>query len=140
MINTYVYTQPKNNISYVLTGIGGNEVRYNFVHGNVITHKLPELTIRSKYCQELLESSELFTNGLIRKIRSIPEQSDTVSEEQQKKSKSVQQNKPEKVCGLHTADEIIAYINERFDKDCRTLATAMKHASNANLIFPDFNE
>lgn len=140
MINTYVHTQPKNNVSYVLTGIGGNSVRFNFEHGNIITKKLPELTLRGKYYQELLENSELYKNGLIRKVRSISEPSDNVAEEKPKASSSAQQNKPEEVRGLRTSDEVIAYINNRFDKECKTLATAMKHASKANLIFPDFNE
>ena len=46
----------------------------------------------------------------------------------------------EEIRDIRTADEVINYVNNRFDKECKTLATAMKHASKAGLIFPDFNE
>ena len=137
MINTYVYIEPKNNVSHVLTGVGGNTVRFNFEHGNVITHKLPQLTLRSEYCQDLLENSELFKSGIVRKINSIAEPSDVIKDTQPYIKKEAN---AEEVRGIRTSDEVIAYINQRFEKDCRTLATAMKHAAKANLVFPDYNE
>lgn len=137
MINTYVYSQPMNNISHVITGQGGNTVRFNFTNGNVITKKLPELTLRGKYYQDLLESSSLFKNGLVRKVLSVEEASDKKEINNKEKDK-IDMNGMEKVLSVTTTDEVIAYVNERFGKDCRTLATAMKHASANNIIFPNY--
>ncbi len=137
MINTYVYSQPMNNISHVITGQGGNTVRFNFTNGNVITKKLPELTLRGKYYQDLLESSSLFKNGLVRKVLSVEESSDKKETNNKEEGKN-NVNGMEEILSVTTTDEIIAYVNERFGKDCRTLATAMKHASANNLIFPNY--
>lgn len=138
MIKTYVYTEPKTLVSHILTGQGGNTVRFNFEHGNPITHKLPELTLRGKYFQDLLEESELFKKGLVRKVREVAEPSDVIDEAP--KTAVHNPTKTEEVKGIRTTDEVIAYVNERFDKDFRTLAKAMNCASKAGLIFPDFNE
>ena len=54
--------------------------------------------------------------------------------------KAAQPPMNEEIRDIRTADEVINYVNNRFDKECKTLATAMKHASKAGLIFPDFNE
>lgn len=137
MINTYVYSQPMNNISHVITGQGGNTVRFNFTNGNVITKKLPELTLRGKYYQDLLESSSLFKNGLVRKVLSVEESSDKKETNNKEEGKN-NVNGMEEILSVTTTDEVIAYVNERFGKDCRTLATAMKHASANNLIFPNY--
>ncbi len=140
MIKTYVYTQPMNNISHILKGDGGNTVRFNFTNGNVITKKLPELTLRGEYYQNLLEGSDLFTRGLVRKVREVQEPSDSVSTSAEDTAAKKSDSQMEEIHGIRTTDEVIAYVNERFDKDCKTLATAMKYASKAKLIFPDYNE
>lgn len=142
MIKTYVYTQPMNNVSHVLTGQGGNTVRFNFTNGNTITKKLPELTLRGKYYQDLLESSELFAKGLVRKLRETTEPSDAKEEQAtaEKKEVAKEEGQVEEVKNVRTTDEVIAYVNERFGSNCKSLASAMKYASKANIIFPDFNE
>lgn len=123
-----------NNISHVLTGQGGNTVRFNFINGSVITKKLPEITLRGKYYQDLLEGSELFTSGRVRKIREVADPTEKETEQ----TKTPKEGQVEEVKGIRSTDELIAYVNERFDKECKTLATAMKVASKANLIFPDY--
>lgn len=125
-----------NNVSHVLTGQGGNTVRFNFTNGNTITKKLPELTLRGKYYQDLLEGSELFIKGLVRKLRETPDPSDTKEEQTVVK----EDGQMEEVKNIRTTADVIAYINERFDSNCKTLASAMKYASKNNIIFPDFNE
>lgn len=140
MIKTYVYNEPKNNVSHVLTGAGGNTVRFNFEHGNVITHKLPELTLRGKYYQELLENSEMFLSGVVRISHTVADDSDAVEETPAAEPAAKKQSQPEKVMNVRTTDEVIAYVNERFDKDCKTLSAAMKYAAKAGIIFPDYNE
>lgn len=132
MIKTYRYNELCNNVSLTLSGASGNTMRYNFTHGNTYMRKCPELTLRNKYAQDLLDSHELVKSGKVTCIRTTLEESDIVQEEQPPMN--------EEVRDIRTADEVINYVNNRFDKECKTLATAMKHASKAGLIFPDFNE
>lgn len=143
MIKTYRYNELCNNVSLTLSGASGNSMRYNFTHGNTYMRKCPELTLRNKYAQDLLDSHELVRSGKVTCIRTTLEESDIVQEEQpanEPAKKATQPPMNEEVRDIRTADEVINYVNNRFDKECKTLATAMKHASKAGLIFPDFNE
>lgn len=143
MIKTYRYNELCNNVSLTLSGASGNSMRYNFTHGNTYMRKCPELTLRNKYAQDLLDSHELVRSGKVTCIRTTLEESDIVQEEQpanEPVKKATQPPMNEEVRDIRTADEVINYVNNRFDKECKTLATAMKHASKAGLIFPDFNE
>ena len=143
MIKTYRYNELCNNVSLTLSGASGNSMRYNFTHGNTYMRKCPELTLRNKYAQDLLDSHELVKSGKVTCIRTTLEESDIVQEEQpanESVKKATQPPMNEEVRDIRTADEVINYVNNRFDKECKTLATAMKHASKAGLIFPDFNE
>lgn len=143
MIKTYRYNELCNNVSLTLSGASGNTMRYNFTHGNTYMRKCPELTLRNKYAQDLLDSHELVRSGKVTCIRTTLEESDIVQEEQpanEPVKKTTQPSMNEEVRDIRTADEVINYVNNRFDKECKTLATAMKHASKAGLIFPDFNE
>ena len=152
MIKTYKARVNQNSISYLLSGKQGNQVRYPFANGNVIINKYPSLTLRNRYCQELLESSLLFANNTIildheeeehpgEKAKLEKEKNaalkSTVDEPAKKTTKKSQK---EEVAGIRTAEEVINYINNRFDKDCRTLETAMKHADKAGLVFPDYGK
>ena len=143
MIKTYRYNELCNNVSLTLSGASGNTMRYNFTHGNTYMRKCPELTLRNKYAQDLLDSHELVKSGKVTCIRTTLEESDIVQEEQpanEPVKKVAQPPMNEEIRDIRTADEVINYVNNRFDKECKTLATAMKHASKAGLIFPDFNE
>lgn len=143
MIKTYRYNELCNNVSLTLSGASGNSMRYNFTHGNTYMRKCPELTLRNKYAQDLLDSHELVKSGKVTCIRTTLEESDIVQEEQPANEPVKNVAQPpmnEEVRDIRTADEVINYVNNRFDKECKTLATAMKHASKAGLIFPDFNE
>ena len=143
MIKTYRYNELCNNVSLTLSGASGNSMRYNFTHGNTYMRKCPELTLRNKYAQDLLDSHELVKSGKVTCIRTTLEESDIVQEEHpvnEPVKKTTQPSENEEIRDIRTADEVINYVNNRFDKECKTLATAMKHASKAGLIFPDFNE
>ncbi len=137
MIKTYRYNANRNSVSHILQGKGGLTVRYNFERGNVLTKQKPEIILKNKYAQDLLESSELFKQGLVSLIRSVAEPSDVIDDAPATQTQKSQAK--EEVKGVRTTDEVIAYVNERFDKDCKTLATAMKHASKAGIVFPDYN-
>lgn len=152
MIKTYKARVNQNSISYLLSGKQGNQVRYPFVNGNVIINKYPSLTLRNRYCQELLESSLLFANNTIvldHEEEEYPGEKAKLEEEKnaalkstvdEPAKKTTKKSQKEEVAGIRTAEEVINYINNRFDKDCRTLETAMKHADKAGLIFPDYGK
>lgn len=152
MIKTYKARVNQNSISYLLSGKQGNQVRYPFANGNVIINKYPSLTLRNRYCQELLESSLLFANNTIildHEEEEYPGEKAKLEEEKNAALKSTvdelakkttKKSQKEEVAGIRTAGEVINYINNRFDKDCRTLETAMKHADKAGLIFPDYGK
>ena len=139
MIKTYRYNELCNNVSLTISGAGGNSMRYNFTHGNTYMRKSPELTLRNKYAQDLLDNHELVRSGKVTCIRTTLEESDIVQEEGPAK-KPAKKAQKEEVTGIRTAEEVINYVNSRFDKDCRTLETAMKHADKAGLVFPDYGK
>lgn len=152
MIKTYKARVNQNSISYLLSGKQGNQVRYPFANGNVIINKYPSLTLRNRYCQELLESSLLFANNTIvldHEEEEYPGEKAKLEEEKnaalkstvdEPTKKTTKKSQKEEVAGIRTAEEVINYINNRFDKDCRTLETAMKHADKDGLIFPDYGK
>lgn len=152
MIKTYKARVNQNSISYLLSGKQGNQVRYPFANGNVIINKYPSLTLRNRYCQELLESSLLFANNTIvldheeeeypgEKAKLEKEKNATLkSTVDEPAKKATKKSQKEEVAGIRTAEEVINYINNRFDKDCRTLETAMKHADKTGIIFPDYGK
>ncbi len=156
MIKTYRARVNRNNVSYLLYGKQGNEVRFNFTNGNVVTNKYPSLTLKGRYYQELLEDSTLFQTHVVIMEREQEEypgekaereaettgvsgEAETTNAEERTEA-SPKQVQIEKVPGIRTSDEVIAYVNERYGKECKTLATAMKHASKDGLVFPDFSE
>lgn len=152
MIKTYKARVDQNSISYLLSGKQGNQVRYPFANGNVMINKYPSLTLRNRYCQELLESSLLFASNTIildHEEEEYPGEKAKLEEEKnaalkstvdEPTKKTTKKSQKEEVAGIRTAEEVINYINNRFDKDCRTLETAMKHADKAGLIFPDYGK
>lgn len=136
MIKTYRYNELCNSVSHILTGLGGNTMRFDFTHGNIAGNKYPEVTLRNRYAQDLLEGHEIFKKGKVSLVRSTAEPSDVVDDTPTEKK----QETTEEVKNIRTAADVIAYINERFGKDYRTLAKAMNQASKSGIIFPDFNE
>lgn len=157
MIKTYKARVSNNNVSYLLEGKQGNKVRYNFTNGNVVINKYPSLTLRNRYCQDLLESNPLFLNNTIilehseeeypgeqaaldKEKQEAEQAHDAVPEKAETSAKDTDEAEPEKerVMGVVSTADVIEYVNKRFDKDYRTLANAMKQASKYNIIFPDF--
>ena len=157
MIKTYKARVCNNNVSYLLEGKHGNKVRYNFTNGNVVINKYPSLTLRNRYCQDLLESNPLFLNNTIilehadeeypgeqaaldKETQESEQVHDAVPEKAETSAKDTDEAEPDKerAKGVVSTADVIEYINKRFDKDYRTLANAMKQASKYNIIFPDF--
>lgn len=153
MIKTYKARVSNNNVSYLLEGKHGNKVRYNFTNGNVVINKYPSLTLRNRYCQDLLESNPLFLNNTIileHAEEEYPGEQAALDNEKQEawqahdavvadpEQEQEKEQEKERVMGVVSTADVIEYVNKRFDKDYRTLANAMKQASKYNIIFPDF--
>lgn len=151
MIKTYKARVSNNNVSYLLEGKHGNKVRYNFTNGNVVINKYPSLTLRNRYCQDLLESNPLFLNNTIileHAEEEYPGEQAAIDKEKQEAVQAQdavpadpeqeQEQEKERVMGVVSTADVIEYVNKRFDKEYRTLANAMKQASKYNIIFPDF--
>lgn len=162
MIKTYKARVNNNNVSYLLEGKQGNKVRYNFTNGNVVINKYPSLTLRNRYCQELLESNPLFLNNTIilehseeeypgeqaaldkekqesEQVHDVVSTAVEISAKEADKAES-EETEPEKerVLGVVSTADVIDYVNKRFGKEYRNLSSAMKQASKYNIIFPDF--
>lgn len=134
MIKTYRYNAMANNVSHVLTGKGGNTVRFNFTHGNVLIKKQPELTLQGKYYQDLLEDSDLFKGGRIRLVKTIKEDSD-VEEKVVKKTTTTTETKA--VADVTSEDELLAYVNETYGKEYVSVSAALKYATAQGVSFPN---
>lgn len=151
MIKTYKARVNNNNISYMLNGKNGNQMRYQFTNGNVVTNKYPTLTLRNRYCQELLESSLLFKNNTIvleheeeeyegEKAKLKAEENTPVQE-----SQSVAAPNPKVITipSVTSADELLAFVNEADDREgtrCFKVPTsALEWATKHNYYFPNYN-
>ncbi len=138
MIKTYRYNRLQNNAYHVLVGKSGNTVRYNFANGNVLHRRYPELTLRNKYAQDLLEESDIFKNGLVSLTQTVKEASD---EEEVKTAgeKSAKEKKPtgDIVGTVTTPDELLAYVNENYGKQYTQPAKALAFAAGRGITFPN---
>lgn len=136
MIKTYRYNVLCNSASHILNGVSGNSMRYEFTHGNIAGNKYPEITLRNKYAQDLLESHELFQKGKVSLIRKVLEESDIVDESVTKPATEV--GNVENVESVRSADELITYVNQRWDKKFILPKKAIDFAAKENVAFPNY--
>ena len=134
MIKIYRLKQVRNNVSHVLVGAGGNKVRYEFTGGNVIAGTCPEISLKGKYYQDLLESSKLFTSGTVVLVREI-KTSDDMKE-------NVPKPEPKNVNTAHAAtmpDELLVYINTNYGKKFTDPSKALAFAAKEGEVFANLN-
>lgn len=145
MRKIYRLSKMQNNFSFILTGKGGNQVRYNFV-GNVIANVPARLTLTGKYYQDLLESSEPFLRGQVVLERSIADASDmeVVSEEKKSSKKSTpteltdpQGNKLEPIADVHTLTEAINYLASVYGETVKSRQAVVMVAADHGISFPN---
>lgn len=135
MIKVYRYNANRNSVSHILQGKNGVTVRYNFERGNVITKQKPEIILKNEYAQNLLESSDLFKQGLVKLIRS--------EETLEDKLKKAAENKkgPIEVASVVSDEDLIAFVNEEDKREgsrqFKTLASALEWATKHNFVFPN---
>lgn len=134
MIKIYRLKQVRNNVSHVLVGAGGNKVRYEFTGGNVIAGTCPELSLKGKYYQDLLESSELFKSGtvvLIREIKTSDDMKENVPKPEPKNMNTAD--------AVTTPDELLVYINTNYDKKFTDPSKALTFAAKEGEVFANLN-
>lgn len=162
MIKTYKARVNNNNISYLLLGKHGNQMRYNFTNGNVVTNKYPSITLRNRYAQDLLESSLLFANNTIvldHEEEEYPGEKAKLEEEKKaalepkvepenvdEPANDSDPKSPKVVDGIeiveevHTADEAVTYVNQRWNKKFILPIKAIEFATKENVHFPNCNQ
>ena len=134
MIKIYRLKQVRNNVSHVLVGTGGNKVRYEFTGGNVIAGTCPEISLKGKYYQDLLESSKLFTSGTVVLVREIKTSDDMKENVPKPEPKNV--NTADAVT---TPDELLVYINTNYDKKFTDPSKALAFAAKEGEVFANLN-
>lgn len=134
MIKIYRLKQVRNNVSHVLVGAGGNKVRYEFTGGNVIAGTCPEISLKGKYYQDLLESSKLFTSGtvvLVREIKTSDDMKENVPKPEPKNMNTAD--------AVTTPDELLVYINTNYDKKFTDPSKALAFAAKEGEVFANLN-
>lgn len=136
MIKVYRYNANRNSVSHILQGKNGVTVRYNFERGNVITKQKPEIILKNEYAQNLLESSDLFKQGLVKLIRS-----EETLEDKLKKAAEEDKKEPIEVASVVSDEDLIAFVNEEDKREgprqFKTLASALEWATKHNFVFPN---
>ena len=136
MIKVYRYNANRNSVSPILQGKNGVTVRYNFERGNVITKQKPEIILKNEYAQNLLESSDLFKQGLVKLIRS-----EETLEDKLKKAAEEDKKGPIEVASVVSDEDLIAFVNEEDKREgsrqFKTLTSALEWATNHNFVFPN---
>lgn len=136
MIKIYRLKQALNNVSHVLVGAGGNKVRYEFTGGNIITNACPEISLKGKYYQDLLESSELFKSGTVVLLREIKTSDD---KDPVPTTKPTPEKNLESVDSVTTPDELLVYVNTNYSKNFTSPAKALAFAAKEGIVFPQLS-
>lgn len=134
MIKIYRLKKIQNNASHVLEGAGGNTVRYNFTGGNVIAGTCPEISLKGKYFQDLLEASQLFKDGTVVLVREIKTSDDVEEVVPEEKPKNV-----DTADTVTTPDELLVYINTNYDKKFTDPSKALAFAAKEGEVFANLN-
>lgn len=136
MIKIYRLKQALNNSYHVLVGAGGNKVRYEFTGGNVIAGTCPEISLKGKYYQDLLEDSELFKSGTVVLLREIKTSDD---KDPVPTTKPTPEKNLESVDSVTTPDELLVYVNTNYSKNFTSPAKALAFAAKEGIVFPQLS-
>lgn len=127
----YKLNMRQNQASFVLQGKSGNQVRYNFTQGNAAVSYPAKLTLHDEYCQQLLESSELFKRGVV--------QLEKVEEDEKSAAKVVVEKTPkmEVVESVKTVAEAVEYVANEWGEVVKTARQAKEAAEKHGVAFPN---
>lgn len=145
MIKTYRYNANRNTVSHILQGKNGVTVRYNFERGNVITKQKPELILKGEYAQTLLESSDLFKNGLVTLIHSeetLEDKLKKAAEQEKSTSEAPAKKSVIEIESVVTASDLLAFVNEEDNREgsrmFKNVGSALDWATKHNFAFPNY--
>lgn len=143
MIKVYRYNAERNVVSHILQDKNGVTVRYNFERGNVVTKRKPEIVLKSKYAQDLLEQSELFKSKTVTLIRSEKTPDDDLPVPEEKAPESDEDNNPKSIGVVTNDTELLAFVNKADGRNERTAfrtpINALKWANENGYTFPNYN-
>lgn len=123
----YKIARACNNMSFVLYGKSGNSLRYEFTGGSVVTNTPARLMLRTKYAQDLLESSIPFLEKDV-----ILERTDEDTHEEESAPVDLIPVK-----GVTTVSEAIDYVAKNFSVVVKTARQAKTTANKFGYDFPD---
>lgn len=109
-------------------------MRYNFTGGNVIAGICPEISLKGKYFQDLLEASELFKDGTVVLVREIKTSDDVEEVVPEEKPKNV-----DTADSVTTPDELLVYVNTNYDKKFTDPSKALAFAAKEGEVFANLN-
>lgn len=127
----YKLAQPKNSATFNVVGKSGNTVGYVFKDGNQINQSPARCVLRDKYYQDLLESTPMFKNGIIRLERKF-------GDEEVKKT----DNKPKyiEVPEVNSDEKAISYVANTWAVQVKTGKLARRFANKKGYDFPNLED
>ena len=129
---TKVYKLKKlcNNFSFVITGKGGNSLRYEFTGGSVVTGTPARVILRSQYSQDLLEGSKVFKDGDV-VLESISDDN-AINVQEKRKLKPIE--------GVTTTEQAILYVANTWGEQVKNAKQAKSFANKQGYDFPELNK
>ena len=125
MRKVYGWMPRQNSASIILTGKGGNRVRYDFTGGSVMQNVNATFMTDNEYFQQLLEDSDYVKKGLVRVKQVIKSESTTLKREL---------TAVEDVVSARLA---IEWVANTFGEQTTSKATAVEAARKRGYYFPN---
>ena len=125
MRKVYGWMPRQNSASIILTGKGGNRVRYDFTGGSVMQNVNATFMTDNEYFQQLLEDSDYVKKGLVRVKQVIKSESTTLKRE------------------LTAVDDVVSarlaieWVANTFGEQTTSKATAVEAARKRGYYFPN---
>lgn len=130
MRKIYEMTSKQNNVSIILSGKGGNRVRYNFTGGSVIANVLPCFQTENQYEQSLLEGSEYFRRGLV-KLRQVVDNAP-------KQAATTTGGDEVLVSGVSNARQAMEWVANELGEKTTSGRQAVEAARKRGFVFEDY--
>lgn len=127
----YKLTQPKNSATFTVVGKSGNTVGYAFRDGNQMMQQPARCVLHDKYYQDLLESTSMFANGIIKLER-------VFGDEEVKKTETKKQYID--VPDVNTDEKAINYVANTWAVQVKTGKLARRFANKKGYDFPNLED
>jgi hypothetical protein len=130
----YKLNQKKNSAIFQLsTNEGKMTATYTFKDGNQFMNNTPaRCTLRNKFYQDLLESSDLFKRGVVKLERTI--------DDEDKKKPADEAPKKQQIDNIVSPEQAIEYVFNNWGITVKNGKQAAKFASQKGVEFPNLKE